>query len=183
MKRTVHKTIPDPSATRLAGFTLIEVAIAMLILSIGLLGVAGLHAKGMQATYQSQQRSVAMTQARDLIDRMRANLAGTRAGEYLNTIPTAAPSPDCESAGSTCDASQLAMSDLYNWDDMNRRLLPSGQGSVACTDIDPGTPAVLESGSACLITLRWDGDKTGAAGTGCSGSTGDLTCLRLRFIP
>lgn len=183
MRQTVETHFSEPSAAQVAGFTIIEVAIAMLVLSIGLLGVAALHAKGMHATYQSHQRSLAMTQARDLADRMRANLGGTRAGEYLNTIPTAPPSPDCESAGSTCNAVQLAMSDLYNWDNMNRQLLPSGQGSVTCTDLDPGTPTVLESGSACLITLRWDGDKTGAAGTGCSGSSGDLTCLRMRFIP
>ena len=183
MKTMLRKSTGSPSARRSAGFTIIEVAIAMLVLAVGLLGVAGLQATGMQSTYQSHQRSVAMAQARDLADRMRANLAGTRAAEYVKTIPAAPPSPDCESAGNACDAAQLAKSDLYNWDSMNGQLLPSGQGSVTCTDIDPGTPAVLESGTACLVTLRWDGDRTAATGTGCSGSSSDLTCLRLRFIP
>ena len=183
MKMMLRKTDKVSLARRCDGFTIIEVAIAMLILSVGLLGVAGLQATGMKSTYDSHQRSVAMTQARDLADRMRANLAGMRSTEYTKTIPAAQPSPDCESPGTNCTAAQLAMSDLYNWENMNGQLLPSGQGNVTCTDIDPSTAAVLESGTACLITLRWDGDRNGATGTGCSGAPGDLTCLRLRVIP
>lgn len=181
MKTRLKNSNTGLSARYSHGFTIIEVAIAMLILSVGLLGVAGLQATGMQSTYQSHQRAVAMVQARDLADRMRANTAGVRGGEYIKTIPTAAPSPDCESAGSTCDAAQLAASDLYNWASMNGELLPSGQGSIACADLDASTAAVLESGSDCLITVRWDGSRSGATGLGCG--TGDLTCLRLRVIP
>jgi type IV pilus assembly protein PilV len=179
-------TLPAESSTTLlarqaSGFTIIEVAVAMLILSVGLLGVAGLQATGMQSAYQSHQRAVAMTQARDLADRMRSNTAGVRAAEYIKTIPTAKPSPDCESAASTCSAAQLAASDLYNWASMTGELLPSGQGAVACNDLDASTAGVLESGSDCLITVRWDGDRSGATGLGCG--AGDLSCLRLRVIP
>ena len=183
MRTVLRKTTESPSARRSAGFTIIEVAIAMLVLAVGLLGVAGLQATGMQSTYQSHQRSVAMTQARDLADRMRANPTGMLIGEYLKSIPAAWPSPDCESTGSTCDAAQLAASDLYKWASMNGELLPSGQGSVTCNDLVPATAALLESGSDCMITVRWDGDKTGASGLGCSGSSSDLTCLQLRVIP
>ena len=183
MKAILHKANTVPAAQRLGGFTIIEVAVAMLILSVGLLGVAGLQATGLQSTYQSHQRSVAMTQARDLADRMRANPTGMLTGEYLKSIPTAWPTPDCESSGSTCDAAQLAASDLYKWASMNGELLPSGQGSVTCNDLVPGTAALLESGSDCMITVRWDGDRTGASGLGCSGSSSDLTCLQLRVIP
>ena len=183
MKTASHKRSSALSFRYARGFTIIEVAIAMLILSVGLLGVAGLQATGMQSTYESHQKSIAITQARDLADRMRANPAGMLAGEYIKTIPTAQPSPDCESSGSTCDAAQLASSDLYNWAGMNGELLPGGQGAVSCTDIDPSTAAVLESGSDCVITVRWDGGRSGATGLGCSGSTSDLTCLRLRVIP
>ncbi len=185
MKASNHQVNSAPSLGYTRGFTIIEVAIAMLVLSVGLLGVAGLQATGMHATYESHQRSVAMTQARDLADRMRANPSGMRAGEYLRSIPTALPSPDCESSGSTCNAAQLASSDLYKWGQLNEKLLPSGQGTVSCADLDPSTPAVLELGSDCLITVRWDGSRSRAngLGLGCSGSTGDLTCLRLRIIP
>jgi type IV pilus assembly protein PilV len=170
-----------PGASR--GFTIIEVAIAMLVLSVGLLGVASLQATGMKSTYVSHQRSVAMSQARDLADRIRANLTGMRLGEYVKTIPSSAPSPDCESAGNSCDAAELAQSDLYNWEQTNLQLLPEGQGELTCTDIDPATPALLEPGTSCLVTLRWDSERTGDTGTGCSGASGDLTCLRMRFIP
>ena len=66
MRTVLRKTTGSPSARRSAGFTIIEVAIAMLVLSVGLLGVAGLQATGIQSTYQSHQRSVAMAQARGL---------------------------------------------------------------------------------------------------------------------
>ena len=183
MKPILHKANTVSLARDLRGFTIIEVAVAMLVLSVGLLGVAGLQATGMQSTYQSQQRSVAMIQARDLADRMRANPSGMLAGEYIKTIPLVPPTPDCESAGSSCNAAQLAASDLYKWASMNGELLPSGQGAVACTDLVPATAGFIESGSACMITVRWDGDRTGATGLGCSGSSADLTCLQLRVIP
>ena len=181
MRTLLHKFSIVPLARDSRGFTIIEVAVAMLVLSVGLLGVAGLQATGMKSTYESHQRSVAMTQARDLADRMRANPSGMLAGEYLQSIPLAPPTPDCESVGSTCDAAQLAASDLYKWASMNGELLPSGQGSLNCTDINPATPALVESGSACMITVRWDGDRSGATGLGCG--AGDLTCLQLRVIP
>jgi type IV pilus assembly protein PilV len=165
------------------GFTLIEVAIAMLVLAVGLLGIAGIQSKGMQSTHLSHQRSVAMTQALDLADRIRANIAGLRAMDYSITIPTSAPSPDCQTSSNSCTAAELAATDLYNWQTDNASLLPSGQGSISCTDIDAGTTATLEAGSSCLITVLWDGNRDGSTGTLCNGAAGQLTCLRMRITP
>lgn len=171
-------------AKRSRGFTLIEVAITMLVLATGLLGIAGLQSSSMKTTYLSHQRSVAMTQALDLADRMRTNMVGLRATEYTKPIPTAAPSPDCQTLGNACTAAELAATDLFNWQTQNIALLPSGQGSIACTDVNGATLATLEAGSNCLITLLWDGNRDGATGTGCdpdnAGAGGDLTCLRMR---
>lgn len=162
------------------GFTLIEVAIALLVLAVGLLGIAGMQSSSMQITLKSHQRAIAMTQAQDISDRIRANISGLRSTDYTNTIPTTAPSPDCLTISNTCTSSELAATDLYNWETQNAALLPSGQGSIACTDIDASTAATLEAGSTCLITVRWDGERSGATGTGCTAST-DLTCLRMRI--
>ncbi len=184
MKITMRKFNYPVPAQGSRGFTIIEVAIAMLVLSVGLLGVAGLQASGMKNTHQSHQRAIAMTQARDLADRMRANLTGTRTFEYTKTISLVPTTPDCESSANSCTPAELAASDLYNWQNMTATLLPSATGSVACTDIDAGTATVLESGSDCLITMRWDGNREGATGVGCDpNNTADLTCLRLRFVP
>jgi type IV pilus assembly protein PilV len=189
---------PHPPLAR--GFTLIEVAVALLVLAVGVLGIAGLQTGGMQATPKTQQRATAMLQAEDLADRMRANIAGFRAMNYTDTLsggtgttadpytydasfPTSQPSPDCSSAGNTCDASQLALADLYTWQTQNAALLPSGQGEMTCADLDSsGTPTLLDSGSSCLITVRWDGNRKGATGTGCDpNDSSDLTCLRMRL--
>lgn len=164
------------------GFTLIEVAIALLVLAVGLLGIAGLQSTSIQTTLKSHQRAVAMSQAQDIADRIRANVTGLRSLDYINAIPGGAPNPDCQSLGASCTPTQLAATDLYNWDTANAALLPSGQGSITCTDIDAGTAATLEAGSTCLVTVMWDGERSGAAGTGCS-SGSDLTCLRMRIMP
>jgi hypothetical protein len=41
----------------------------------------------------------------------------------------------------------------------------------------------LEAGTDCIITVRWDGERNGATGTGCTGASTDLTCLRMRITP
>ncbi|MBA4253172.1 MAG: type IV pilus modification protein PilV [Pseudomonadota bacterium] len=58
---------------RAAGFTLIEILVALVILSIGLLGVAGLQLRSLQTSHSSFERSIATLQARDLVERMWAN--------------------------------------------------------------------------------------------------------------
>lgn len=188
MKTNTWKTYRHRSPASEAGFSMIEVAVALLVLAVGLLGIAGLQTSGMKATLKSQQRTVAMNQVQDLADRIRANLSGLRAKEYIKAIAGAAPSPDCVSSANTCTAAELAASDLYNWQTASSTLLPAGEGGVTCTDIDAvKTPTILDAGSSCMITLRWDSNRDGATGTGCdptnTGASGDLACLRMRIIP
>jgi len=58
---------------RTSGFTLIEVLIAVLVLGIGLLGVAGLQSVALSMNQGSYVRTQATVLARDIADRMRAN--------------------------------------------------------------------------------------------------------------
>lgn len=183
MTNTTHKAVLQRTARGQQGFTLIEVAVALIVLAVGLLGIAGMQSSGMQNTLKSHHRAVAMMQAQDIADRIRANISGMRATAYTNAIPTTAPSPNCMTSGSSCTSAQLAATDLFNWEAENQASLPSGAGSIACTDIDATTAAAYEAGTSCTITIRWDGDRTGATGTGCSGSSSDLTCLRMRIMP
>jgi type IV pilus assembly protein PilV len=163
------------------GFTLIEVMVAVVIFSIGLLGVAGLQTSGLKTTHQSYQRTVAITAARDMADRMRANITGVRSNAY--NFSTAPSDPGCVSAA--CTAANIANHDASQWYASLTASLPSpSASSVSCTDINAGTPA-LDQGSACIITVRWDSERSGVTGTGCStiASNNDLTCVQLRFIP
>jgi type IV pilus assembly protein PilV len=69
------------------GFTLLEVLIALVIFSFGLLALAALMAKGLQYNTSALHRSYASTQAYDIADRMRANRLGITAGNY-DSIPS-----------------------------------------------------------------------------------------------
>ena len=183
MTNTTNKAALQRTVRSQQGFTLIEVAVALIVLAVGLLGIAGMQSSGMQNTLKSHHRAVAMMQAQDIADRIRANISGMRATAYTNAIPGSAPSPNCMTSGATCTPTQLAATDLFNWQTENAAVLPSGAGSIACTDIDATTVAAFEAGTSCTITIRWDGDRTGATGTGCTTAATDLTCLRMRIMP
>jgi len=60
---------------RQSGFTLLEVLVAILVLSIGLLGLAGLMASSIRNNHSAYQRTQATWLAYDMIDRMRVNRA------------------------------------------------------------------------------------------------------------
>ncbi len=82
------------SNARQHGTTLIEILVAIVVLSIGLLGLAGLQLKGIQVNQGSSYRSQAAFLAEDIADRMRADRAGVLAGAYstpANTTFATAP--------------------------------------------------------------------------------------------
>ena len=100
------------------GFTLIEVLIAVLILSIGLLSLALTQANSMRNNHSSYLRTQATLMAGDILDSVRANRAV--AGGYDIGIG-ATPS----SGGS------IANSDLSTWKTNLATMLPAGDGSIA----------------------------------------------------
>lgn len=115
---------------RIGGFSLIEVLIALIIMSVGMLGIAGLYVHSMQAGRTSLFRHNAVTLAGDVADRIRANpLAGVA---YVDTGPvTTAPTPDCVGGGVDCSPDEMAASDIYLWDEQAGSTLPDGDVRVA----------------------------------------------------
>jgi type IV pilus assembly protein PilV len=152
------------------GFSLLEVLVALLVLSVGLLGLAGLSAKGMNSNQSAYYLSQAMAQAYDMADRMRANRAGFAAGNYdsVSGIPS---DPGCISTGCS-STSQIALYDANRWNTANANLLPSGRGTVT-----------VQAGNIRIITVMWDEQRTGATGTACGGGSADLTCFQTSFVP
>ena len=123
------------------GFSLIEVLIALVVLSVGLLGLAAMQAEGLRTTSVAQQRYQAVRLAGDIADRMRANIAGATDDDYVIAAGASAAggaSSNCSdsvSGGSASDASnctsaQMAAYDLFLWRDDLQTYLPSGTGSV-----------------------------------------------------
>jgi type IV pilus assembly protein PilV len=108
--------------SRQRGVSLIEVLVAIVIFSVGVLGIALMQIKGSQFSRQAGARTVAVLQARSLADAMRANPSGVYgpsgdtgdlSGSYYKYDGTAAPDPS--SCGGGNGACAQAMSDLTNW--------------------------------------------------------------------
>ena len=104
-----------------AGFSLIEVLIALIIMSVGMLGIASLYVQSMQAGRTSLFRHNAVTLAGDVADRIRANR--TAGATYAN--PTGADN-GCIAGGSDCSADQMAMHDILIWKQQAQDSLPNG---------------------------------------------------------
>ena len=157
------KTKPYNSSKN-AGFTMIEVLVAMVILAIGLLGVATMQATGLRNNHSAYLRTQASLLGYDMTDRMRANNTGVEAGAY-NSISGIPSDPGCITTG--CTPAQMAQYDAFAWNTQLAAMLPSGQGTVAVV------------ASIATITVMWDDDRSGATGTGCSGGSSDLKCLQM----
>jgi len=151
------------------GFTLLEVLIALLILSIGLLGLAALQTTGLRSNQMASMRTLATEAAYDITDRMRANPVGVAAGEYVIALGDA---PADTSATGT------ALTDLNAWRERVERL-PGGASEITQCD---GTSTPACDGLTHVITVYWDEARTGATGTTCPPlSKDDLRCFRLVY--
>ena len=106
------------------GFTLIEVLIALVVVSVGMLGIAGLYVHGMQAGRTAMFSHHAVTLAGDVADRIRAN---PRAGvAYAGT----GADNNCVAAGVDCDEQQMAAHDIFTWEQQAQDFLPNGTVTV-----------------------------------------------------
>jgi type IV pilus assembly protein PilV len=109
---------------RQRGFSLIEVLIALVIMSVGMLGIAGLFVQGMQAGRTSVLRHHAVTLAGDIADRIRAN---PRAGVAYEG---AAADGGCVGLGNDCDEATMAAHDVFLWEQQALDSLPTGAVAV-----------------------------------------------------
>lgn len=155
------------------GFSLLEVLVALLILSVGLIGLAGLQLTGVQNGRDAYYRSQAIVLAYDIADRMRANQQGVEDGDYHLNAGTLTAA--CRTSAG-CSASQLAGDDVALWRNSVANVLPDGD-AVVCVDIavDPdtgtsfGSPgcSTVNAGNTYAAKLWW----------------GDGRSLVLSFVP
>jgi len=145
------------------GFSLLEVMIAMVILSIGLLGLAGLMAQSTQFNNSAQYRTQATYLAYDMLDRMRANPTEAR-DPNLNYNMNFGETPGTTTCfATTCSSSQLATADKDQWLSSVQDLLPGGDGKVTHITTTATTIFVIEiqwndpvsaDGAPTLFSLR-----------------------------
>lgn len=118
------------------GVSLIEVLVALLVVSFGILALSGLLASAARFGKTSEFRSVATLLASDMADRMRANKPSVALGNYemLNAYdPPEAEPPDAPACAdlAKCTTAELAAQDVAEWNQALFHGLPGGQGYVA----------------------------------------------------
>jgi type IV pilus assembly protein PilV len=121
------------------GFTLVETLVALVVLSIGLLGVAGLQLLGLRGNMSAAARTQATYFADDIIDRMRANYVVARGPDAAHLQYQVVMG-----ATSSAAADPIALADVTAWL-AELQALPSGQGSIS---VDPVT-------SIATVTIQW----------------------------
>jgi type IV pilus assembly protein PilV len=167
---------PFKAMNKNTGFTLIEVLIAMLVLAVGLLGLAGLQGSSLKNAQSAYNRSVATELAYDLADRMRANNTPNGLSVYISMLPVnALAQANCVAVSKLCPSNVMAQNDLYEWNLALVNTLPSGQG-IVCLDSTP-TPIPNDAfkaasyaeagcdvppGSTYAIKIWWDDDRSDA---------------------
>lgn len=133
-------------SNRNRGFSLVEVLIALVVMSVGMLGIAGLYVQGLQAGRTSMFRHHAVTLAGDVADRIRANpIAGAAYNHAANATGT---DNNCVAGGVDCIAADMAANDIFLWQAQATETLPSG--AVAVVFATPvGAPPTYQ------ITVSW----------------------------
>lgn len=121
------------------GFSLLETLVALLVLSIGLLGLASLQATTVRFNHDAYLRSQATSLAYDIADRMRANRDEAMAGSY-----DVARFPDRLPVCGDVDGATVAEVDVSQW-----------QSALACS-LPGGAGRITRNGLSFTIGIRWD---------------------------
>ncbi len=146
-------TLITPSV-RECGFSLLEVLIALLVLSVGLLGIAGLQTVSLRFNHQSYERTQATVLISEIFEKITANPVAARGGSFDN-VSDAATSGSFSGYGScpaSCTPAQLATLDLFRWklSIEDPRRMAQGRGSIRrIPDPDGATAHVYE------VTVNW----------------------------
>ena len=149
------------------GVSLMESMIALLVISIGLLGIAALQITSMKQNTSALNHSQSVWIGYNIADRIRANYAqfDSYAGIDTNTSYT----QDCST--SACTAPQMVTADAAEWSTIVQNL-PDGRGLIS-------SPAANE----LLIKVMWNDEGDVGTGTDCGPDPAvDLTCYTVTLI-
>jgi type IV pilus assembly protein PilV len=141
---------------RARGFSLMEVMVALVVSTVGLLGLAKMEALAMSSTGIASSRSLAAIEASSLAAAMHANPGYWQAGlaqpsilisGTATTNPYAASPPCTLTGASSCNPQAMAFNDLNQWAGAVSQVLPGYLATIACSQASfPVT---------CTIQLQW----------------------------
>jgi type IV pilus assembly protein PilV len=146
------------------GFGLIEVAISLLVLSIGALGLARLQVSAKRVGFEAIQRAQAATLAMDLFERMRSNRGAL---QYYQSSGLGAATeervtaPDKDCSRSRCSSPELSRWDLWQWE----RALDGVDTGGSAGGLVNAMACVTVSGSVVRLEIAWEGFQQLAAAT------------------
>ncbi len=146
------------------GLSLIEAMVSLLVISIGLLGIASLQISAMKQNSSAYWQTQAVMMAYDMADRVRSNKA--EINNYIGVDTEKGYDGECITK--PCTTAEMLTADAAEWE-TQLSTLPSGRGMIQ-------NPVANQ----LSITVMWDDEGTGATGTNCSNdSKVDLTCYTI----
>lgn len=153
------------------GFTLVEIAVAVLILAIGILGVAGMQSVGVRESQNTYFRSQAILLVGDMAGKMRANAVEAKKGDGSAYL-LEADADACDMKGDPCSSTEIAGFDLAQWEDSvtNSGLPGVSQVVSHIGDVKDGSDEVITS--IYDIQVFWDEAREGSAPENCEDASG-----------
>ena len=144
---------------RQTGFTLIEILITLLIIPVGLLGLASVHAQMLVNQFESYQRAQALLLVQDMTSRIRSNSRLARAGSYTTGDYGLIPK-DCSDA--TVTSAGAVSIDLCEWGEQIRGVSVTEAGKQLGSIIKgrgciENLPALADGGAVIRVTVAWQG--------------------------
>ncbi|MFT7688193.1 MAG: type IV pilus assembly protein PilV [Candidatus Azotimanducaceae bacterium] len=153
---------------RSQGFSLIEVLVSVLIMAVGILGVAGMQVLSLQQNRNALLRDQALQAGNDILDRMRANPLST----YAPTAITDAPSANLNCVTSSCDRNEMAAFDIAQWKCRLNPFDTDGAVYQVCTDFNiltsslpGGQGSITKDALLYTVTVTWVRDQSGNTST------------------
>jgi len=167
------------------GVTLIEVLVTMVIVAVGLLGLAGMQVRGLSIQKDAHGRALATQLALDIADRMRSNTGALASYQFATAFAGTYTAPGVDCLAAVCTATQQAQYDFDQWFARVRGgALPGGWANIV--------PA-LGSANAWDVTLMWvetgfrtNGTLRTALGSSCPAALvlpQEVECVTVRVWP
>lgn len=159
--RQVSKMLIKPSLSKQQGVGMLEVMIALLLITTTLLGATALQLTGMQTNRSAYYRTQASMLAYDIADRIRINATYALASESnyeINTASSAAPStPGCITANAGCSNANIATQDIREWSENFFDVAGIGaDGADYKTVLPNGAGSVVAAGASYTVQVQWD---------------------------
>ena len=171
----VHKHPSSRNGVR--GFTLLEVLVALLVMSIGLLGIGKLMMLSARANDSAYMRSQATALGYTILDAMRANRQAAIVQGYDTAMGVFPGAPGCGATVATaCTSGQQAQNDLAQWGNALAVQLPLGQGSVTTVTAIDGSGA---NNIPATIVVQW-ADKVAEQSFG--NAAGNINSITLETV-